>query len=703
MRRSRRRLLFSLLLVLTSFVFIAAQAVGPTALQLGTPVERTLGGGQSHSYTVALEQNQYMQLVVDQQGIDVIVRVFSPSGRKIAEFDSPNGDIGPENVALVALAAGNYRIEVAPLGQAYNPPPGKYEIKITEVRKATEEELRAGNQLEQLKPKGRALIAEAIDLFPQVHRPETRAGFQIKAGQMLWESDQTRAIKLFEQATDSLKEFMAASDSSDREYSESFQIAQTLRQEIVNALAPLDPEMALEVLRSTRSLANPDGNANQQRAEQQLELQLIAQLALKDPRRSFQMAEDSLKTGTSDALMGVVYQLSTKDQELAARLAHDIIVKLLKERFMQNTQAGFLAINLMNIARQPMRTGPGAANSAQVSLLSSDDIRDLVKKMVAEALAYEAPRTTNYDEKRNLAQNLINTLRRLTPDLQAYAIDKRAALDEKLVAVQTTGNPQQDSWTKYQNMINQGPPDVALESFASAPEDMRPSLYEQLANKMIRTGDIDGARAIINERISNPNQRQQAMRNIDRQAVFAAVDKGRIDEAVRILTNLRPMNDRVQIIGEIVTRIGPGLKRAMAIGYLEQLGAMLDTGKAADQQHMYARLQLARAFSHYDVARAFDLIDPLLDQFNELSTAALVMNGFNERYYRDGELITNNGNSLANMANQMSTSLAGLALMNFDRAKSEADRVSALDIRLLAYLIIAQQAIRDTRGGVVDF
>ena len=220
---------------------------------------------------------------------------------------------------------------------------------------------------------------------------------------------------------------------------------------------------------------------------------------------------------------------------------------------------------------------------------------------------------------------------------------------------------------------------------------------------MIQIGDIDGARSIIIEKISNPNQRQQAMRNFDRQAIYAAINKNRIDEAVRILTNLRPVTDRVQIIGEIVTRIGPGLKRAMAIGYLEQLGAMLASGKAPDQQEMFARLQLARAFSRYDVARAFDLIDPLLDQFNELSSAALIMNGFNERYYRDGELITNNGNALANMANQMSTSLAGLALMNFDRAKSDADRVSALDVRLLAYLTIAQQAMRDTRGGVVDF
>jgi len=703
MRRAHHQFLLSLPVVLMSFAFAIAQAAGPTALQVGTPIERTLAGGQAHNYTITLDQNQYLQLVVDQRGIDVIVRVFSPGGRKLGEFDSPNGDEGPENVAVVAVDAGVYRIEVAPLGQATNPPPGKYEIKITEVRKATEEELKAGNQREQLKPKAQALVAEAIDLFPQIHRPETRASFQMRAGQVLWETDQKRATKLFEQATESIKEFMAAADPTDPEYAESFRTAQNFRQMTVNDLAALDPELALDFLRATRGWTNPEGSAAQRRFEQGLESQLIAQLADKDPHRSFQMAEDSLKTGVSDSLVGVVYKISAKDKELASRLAHDIAAKLQDERLIQNPRAGYLAINLLNIAHQPMRNQSGAGNSAQVGLMTTDDIRDLVQKMVAEALAYDPPRTNYYDEKRNLAQQLINALQRMAPDLQAYAGDKKAALDEKLVAVQSAGNQHQESWAKYQNIINGGTPEAALESIGSAPDELRSQLYEQLANKLIQTGDVDRARLIVNEKFSNPNQRQQAIRNLDRQAIFTAVTKGRMDEALRILTNMRPGNDRVEIIGQVVTRVGPGLKRAAAIGYLEQLGAMLEAGKAANQQQMFARLGLARAFGRYDVGRAFDLLDPLLDQFNELATAAVTMNGFNERYYRDGELITNNGNALANLSSQMSAALASLGLMNFERAKSDADRVSPIEIRLNVYLTIAQQAIRDTRGGVVDY
>ena len=194
------------------------------------------------------------------------------------------------------------------------------------------------------------------------------------------------------------------------------------------------------------------------------------------------------------------------------------------------------------------------------------------------------------------------------------------------------------------------------------------------------------------------------MRELDRQAILVAVSKGRIDDAVRLLVNLRPLSDRAAMVSDIATRIGPGLKRAVALGYLEQLAAMLDLpAKAADQSQMNARLQLAHAFARYDMARAFDIIDPLVDQFNELAAAAVIMNGFGQKYYEDGELVMNNGNSMSDVSTRLGNSLAVLGIANFDRARTAADRIRPTEIRLSTYLLIAQRAIQDTRGGVLDF
>src|SRR6266850_3869589 len=124
MREPRCMIRLPLLLISLLGVQAASAQVGPTSLQPGTPVERTLAAGQSHSYTISLEQDQFLRLLVDQRGIDVVVRAFSPAGRQLGEFDTPNGTNGPEDVTVIAETSGVYRIEVAPLDPS--PPPGRY-------------------------------------------------------------------------------------------------------------------------------------------------------------------------------------------------------------------------------------------------------------------------------------------------------------------------------------------------------------------------------------------------------------------------------------------------------------------------------------------------------------------------------------------------------------------------------------------------
>jgi hypothetical protein len=45
-------------------------------LKVGQAVERELKGGEGHSYHVPLTSGQYVRVVVEQKGIDVLVKVF---------------------------------------------------------------------------------------------------------------------------------------------------------------------------------------------------------------------------------------------------------------------------------------------------------------------------------------------------------------------------------------------------------------------------------------------------------------------------------------------------------------------------------------------------------------------------------------------------------------------------------------------------
>ena len=154
------------------------------------------------------------------------------------------------------------------------------------------------------------------------------------------------------------------------------------------------------------------------------------------------------------------------------------------------------------------------------------------------------------------------------------------------------------------------------------------------------------------------------------------------------------MSERAQLISELAPRIGSGQKRAQALFLLETARSLLGTSiQGENAQHMNALINLAGAFSRYDSKRSFEILDPLVDQFNDLGNAAKTLNGFGLDFFLNGELSLQNGNALATLANPLSLALGTVGLTDFDRAKSTADRLAFPEVRLSAYLSIAQQAI----------
>ncbi|MGH9837263.1 MAG: tetratricopeptide repeat protein [Blastocatellia bacterium] len=105
-------------------------------MEAGKPIERELAGGQSHAYQMALAAGQYLNVVVEQRGIDVAVTLFGPDGKRLIEVDSPNGEQGPEPVKWIVETAGLHRLVVRSLENDARP--GRYEVKLIELRAVTE-------------------------------------------------------------------------------------------------------------------------------------------------------------------------------------------------------------------------------------------------------------------------------------------------------------------------------------------------------------------------------------------------------------------------------------------------------------------------------------------------------------------------------------------------------------------------------------
>jgi CHAT domain-containing protein len=105
-------------------------------LRPGPGSRRRIGGRQAQRHDIELTAGEYVHLIVRQQGIDVVVDVFSPDGRRRFKVDSLTGSSSDEHVFLVADRPGAYRIEVHPFDPAARP--ATYHIRIAELRPATE-------------------------------------------------------------------------------------------------------------------------------------------------------------------------------------------------------------------------------------------------------------------------------------------------------------------------------------------------------------------------------------------------------------------------------------------------------------------------------------------------------------------------------------------------------------------------------------
>jgi CHAT domain-containing protein/Tfp pilus assembly protein PilF len=107
-------------------------------LDPGKAIERGLESGESHyyAYQLTLAAGQYAKLMVEQRGIDVVVKLFGPDGKQLSQFDSEFRIQGQETVELVAEEAGSYRLDIS--AKYKNAAAGRYEIRLLELRSATE-------------------------------------------------------------------------------------------------------------------------------------------------------------------------------------------------------------------------------------------------------------------------------------------------------------------------------------------------------------------------------------------------------------------------------------------------------------------------------------------------------------------------------------------------------------------------------------
>jgi CubicO group peptidase (beta-lactamase class C family) len=123
---------FSVCCLVVLFLSSLVQAqVDRGELITGHPVTSEIQPSEIHHYQVDLKKDRFAFLRLMQNGMDIVIEVFDPMGNKVGEFDSPNGQNGPEYIAIHTEKKGKYLLEIRPLYKDQSP--ASYDLAILRI------------------------------------------------------------------------------------------------------------------------------------------------------------------------------------------------------------------------------------------------------------------------------------------------------------------------------------------------------------------------------------------------------------------------------------------------------------------------------------------------------------------------------------------------------------------------------------------
>jgi CHAT domain-containing protein/Tfp pilus assembly protein PilF len=115
-------------------LFLTLAVNAQSILTINVPVEREIAATEKHTYSIAMNANQFLRVVVAQPGIDVVVKLSAPNGETIAEVNNPDGRGVDERLSFIANKTGAYQLEVR--AAKTNAERGSYTITLTALRAA---------------------------------------------------------------------------------------------------------------------------------------------------------------------------------------------------------------------------------------------------------------------------------------------------------------------------------------------------------------------------------------------------------------------------------------------------------------------------------------------------------------------------------------------------------------------------------------
>ena len=528
-----------------------------------------------------------------------------------------------------------------------------------------------------LKAKAVSLLQSLAGQVGSLQSRENRVRISSNLAGSLWKHDEQRARALLAAVEEDIKLALQPLEFYDAADAHTYLVFLRLRTDTIRRIAAQDAVAALSFFKATTPENAKKLPHNARTAERALELELANQVAAQSPEVAIELARKSLSRGLSGDVVAILRKLARKDKDQARVLHKEILQQIKKTNFPRAGDEHQVASALVNSFVPP------AADDAT--------FREIVDLFITKAMNLGCDKGTE-DQDRDCywLGSIIATME---------TVDAGRA--RKLRRWADTPDAVSQSFIEMNDLTEARDVEGILALATRYPET-EVEIYYRAVMTALAEDDIEKARKITSERVTDPDQRQYLLAQIERASGWHTIEDKDIAQLQRNLLQDPRIQVRAGMLLYTANKMAkPNAKVALKL--LKQADDLIATMKP-DKEQAKLLLTAASLYCLVKSDRGFEIMESLVPRFNELVDAAVKLNGFDTDYVRENEWNMSAAGHTGDALTMLARDAGYYAWFDFDRAVNLASQFDRNEIRMMAQLKLAQGILagRPTRAPLME-
>lgn len=490
---------------------------------------------------------------------------------------------------------------------------------------------------DELKGKANALLLVLAREAEQFQLPDNRITARILVADLLWESNEKEARQLFQNAVGETEKLVGEllfteEIPEDEVYMRLYHTGE-LRKTLLLQIAAHDPAFALSAFQ-TLSPAKETGEPLFE-GDEVLELELAKNIAVNDPKRSFEMAMKNLESGLGFGVFETLEGIYKKDQELGAKLAREILKKI-KDQVSNASVTGTPSANTNTSANTSATPSPNAPT--EITVYQIKEFVDKVKVLNRNTAKDKKPTVLTDSEYKELieilarkysTQQYLSTyeVASVMSDIDALFPALAQAIRQKL-ANEKASLDQLVRDSSFEAEMSDKTIEEVIQIIEKKPVAQRDALYMKAAETVYNEGDIITAKQLYGKVKTKPEY-DYLGEQIEVGIPLAMAKEGNLEEVRGLIANAGTPEEKIEILTTLAQSVAAKGNLKAAKELTEEARATY-LGKMKNRRNMTSVMQMSQAYAVVEPAQGFSFLENNISFINSLIAAGIIVDEFNE-------------------------------------------------------------------------